>query len=204
MDALTVPTLAGRRVRLEPLTPEHLADLDAAAGGDRSTFALTTVPLPGEQMAAYVAALVAARDRGETVPFAQVTTTEGRAVGVTRYLTLRHRAGGTVPYAVEIGGTWLRREAQGTGLNREAKLLLLTHAFETWGVGRVDFKTDARNARSRAAIAALGATFEAVLRNWQESAADGEVGRLRDSAMFSITDDDWPRVRAGLEARPNW
>jgi RimJ/RimL family protein N-acetyltransferase len=201
MDALTVPTLVGRRVRLEPLGVDHLPGLDDAAGLDRSSFGFTTVPLPGEPMAEYVSALLGARDQGETIPFAQVSTTDGRAVGVTRYLTLRRRPLADLPYAVEIGGTWLGKTAQGTGLNREAKLLLLTHAFETWRLGRVDFKTDARNGQSRAAIAALGATFEAVLRNWQESHAEGEDGMLRDSAMFSITDADWPRVRVGLEAQ---
>ena len=83
----------------------------------------------------------------------------------------------------------------------EAKLLLLDHAFDVWEVGRVDFKTDARNARSRTAIEALGATFEGVLRNWQPSHAEGEDGLLRDTAMFAIVVADWPEVRSGLVAR---
>jgi RimJ/RimL family protein N-acetyltransferase len=106
-----------------------------------------------------------------------------------------------VPYAVEIGGTWLAASAQGTGINVDAKLLLLTHAFEHWQVGRVDLKTDARNERSRNAIARIGATFEGVLRSWQPSLVAGEEGRLRDTAMFSIVAGEWPAVRARLDQR---
>jgi RimJ/RimL family protein N-acetyltransferase len=115
-------------------------------------------------------------------------------VGVTRYLTLR-------PHAVEIGGTWLGAAAQRTPIKTEAKHLQCTNAFEHWHLGRVDFKTDARNQRSRNAIARLGATFEGVLYNWQDSHVAGEEGKLRDSAMFSITNPEWPEVKAGLEAR---
>ena len=114
---------------------------------------------------------------------------------------MRSRSTADPPYAVEIGGTWLAASAQRTGINIEAKLLLLTHAFDTWSVGRVDFKTDARNERSRGAIAALGATFEGILRNWQPSHAPGEEGRLRDSAMYSITAVEWPAVRSHLNER---
>ena len=88
--------------------------------------------------------------------------------------------------------------AQRRGFNREAKLLLLTHAFEQWRVGRVDLKTDARNARSRAAIGGIGARLEGVLRSWQPSLVAGEEGRLRDSAIYSIVADEWPGVRHRL------
>jgi RimJ/RimL family protein N-acetyltransferase len=131
----------------------------------------------------------------------QVRLLDDQAVGVTRFLTFRARHDSLMPYAVEIGGTWLAASAQRTGINAEAKLLLLTHAFETWKVGRVDFKTDARNGRSRAAISALGATFEGVLRHWQPSHVAGEEGQLRDSAVYSILDSEWPTVRRGLLAR---
>ena len=183
--------LEGRLVRLEPLGDQHVDELVAAAGADRSTYRWTIVPDVREAMAAYVAQIVADED---TVPFAQVRRADGVAVGVTRYLNLRG-------HAVEIGGTWLAREAQGTGINKEAKLLLLTHAFEELGVGRVDFLTDARNAQSRANIESVGATFEGVLRGWQTSRVTGEEGRLRDSAIFSIVLDEWPAVRAALRAR---
>jgi RimJ/RimL family protein N-acetyltransferase len=106
-----------------------------------------------------------------------------------------------VPYAVEIGGTWLAASAQRTGVNVEAKLLLLDQAFERWRVGRVDFKTDARNLRSRTAILALGARFEGVLANWQPSQAPGEEAALRDSALYAILATDWPDVRGALVAR---
>ncbi|MFI1245736.1 GNAT family N-acetyltransferase [Streptomyces anulatus] len=95
--------------------------------------------------------------------------------------------------------TWLAASAQGTGANIEAKYLMFRHAFETWGVARVDLKTDARNGRSRAAIEATGARFEGVLRNWSRSWAPGEAGRLRDSAIFSITAEEWPDRRVRLE-----
>jgi len=94
------------------------------------------------------------------------------------------------------------RELDGRRLiTYQALHLLLTHAFEVWGVGRVDFKTDARNQRSRDAIAGVGATFEGVLRNWQPSHAAGEDGMLRDSALFSIVTAEWPDVRTRLEQR---
>src|SRR5689334_11482407 len=103
--------------------------------------------------------------------------------------------------AVEFGSTWLAASAQGSGINPEAKLLLFRQAFEEWGVVRVDLKTDARNMRSRAAIEALGARFEGVLRNWSQSWAPGEDGRLRDSAIFSVIASEWPECRRGLEQR---
>jgi RimJ/RimL family protein N-acetyltransferase len=188
-----VPALVGPVVRLEPLAERHIPDLVAAAGEDRSSYAFTSVPdragMPG-----YVRELL---DDPSAVPFAQVRVADGRAVGGTRYHNLRY-AGGAAPYAVEIGGTWLAGSAQGTGLNKAAKLLLLTHAFETWAVARVDLLTDARNARSRAAIASLGATFEGVLRSWQPSRAPGEDDLLRDSALFSIVAAEWPAVRDRL------
>jgi RimJ/RimL family protein N-acetyltransferase len=149
----------------------------------------------------YVDSVLADAATGATIPFAQVRLGDGSVVGVTRFLGPRHRPGAPFPYAVEIGGTWLAASAQRTGINVEAKLLLLGHAFDTWHAGRVEFKTDARNARSRTAIAALGAVFEGVLRNWQPSHAVGEHDRLRDSAMYSITAAEWPAVRDGLERR---
>jgi len=198
---LDVPVLTGRGVRLEPLAEAHVDGLAAAAAADRTAYAYTYVPSSRREMVEYVQELLAARAAGETIPFAKVRMADGAAVGVTRFLTFRRRRSEPVPYAVEIGGTWLAASAQGTGINAEAKLLLLAHAFEAWKVGRVDFKTDARNEASRAAIAALGATFEGILRNWQPSHVEGERDRLRDSAMYSILDSEWPAVRRGLEAR---
>jgi RimJ/RimL family protein N-acetyltransferase len=153
------------------------------------------------ETAAYVDDRLSSWRRGEAVPFAQVRRTDGQVVGVTCFLTPRHLVPGDFPYAVEIGSTWLAWSAQRRGINVEAKLLMFTHAFENWGVARVDLTTDVRNERSRAAIAALGATFEGVMRNWQPSFAAGESGRLRDTAMFSVVAADWPSVKAGLEGR---
>ena len=99
--------------------------------------------------------------------------------------------------SVEIGWTWLHPSAWGTGVNVEAKLLMLRQAFETWGVRRVELKTDAQNERSRGAMEAMGAVFEGIHRKHMLVRA----GENRDSAWYSIVDDDWPRVRVGLAAR---
>jgi len=196
----SIPPLDGALVHLEQLAQSHVDDLAAASAEDRSSYGFTTVPHGVEETRSYVATLVSERGRGEVLPFAQVSTATGRAVGCTRFMTLRTRPGEASPYAVEIGGTWLAASAQRTGINAEAKLLLLRHAFEVWRVGRVDLKTDARNARSRAAIHGIGAVFEGVLRSWQPSLVPGEESRLRDTTIFSITEDDWPAVRESLRA----
>jgi RimJ/RimL family protein N-acetyltransferase len=184
------PVLSGRRVRLEPLCADHVPDLAAAADEDRRTYGYTTVPGGAVDTAEYVRA----RLSPDFMPFAHVRTSDGRAVGSTSFLTFRHRPDDGRLFAVEIGGTWLAASAQATGINREAKLLMLTHAFEVWQVGRVDLKTDARNDRSRRSIEGIGARFEGVLRNWQPSLVEGEEGGLRDTAMFSIVAAEWPSV----------
>lgn len=193
-DPPAVPELVSPVVRLEPLAERHVPDLVVAAAENRASYGFTVVPRGAEELLAHVRDLVA----GPHVPFAQVRVADGRAVGCTRYLNLRCLPGVATPYAVEIGGTWLAASAQRTGLNRAAKLLLLGHAFEVWRVARVDLLTDARNERSRTAIAGLGATFEGVLRSWQPSRAAGEESLLRDTAMYAIVSADWPRVRDGL------
>ncbi|MGZ4734507.1 MAG: GNAT family N-acetyltransferase [Acidimicrobiia bacterium] len=198
---LVAPTLSCDVVRLEPLSLDHVEDLTAASGEARDTYGFTTVPHGGESVRRNVEALLALAEAGEWVPFAQVRVADDRAVGGTNYLTLRWRPEAELPYAVEVGGTWLAQSAQRSGINVEAKLLLFTHAFEQWGVGRVDLKTDARNARSRAAIEATGAKFEAVLRSWQPSHVRGELDQLRDSAIYSIVAAEWPDVRDRLRAR---
>jgi RimJ/RimL family protein N-acetyltransferase len=152
-------------------------------------------------MRSYVEGLVAERERGEAVPFAQVRLADRRVVGATRFLALRRRDPAAAPYAVEIGGTWLAAEAQRSPINTEAKLLLLAHAFDEWGVERVDLKTDARNVPSREAILRLGARYEGTLSRSQPSQAPGEEHRLRDTAMYSIVADEWPDARRGLQAR---
>ena len=196
--ALSCDALMGDVVRLEPLTPGHVPGLRRAAEGAGPN-AFAAVPTPDE-VEDYVARSLARRDAGAYAPFAQIEAATGRVVGHTAYLTPRWMNGGRL-FAVEIGSTWLHPAARGTAVNPAAKLLLMTQAFESWGVDRVDIKTDARNEAARAAIAATGATFEAVLRAWQPSLAPGEEGLVRDTAMFSVTPPEWPRVRAHLKER---
>ena len=195
---LTCGALAGNIVRLEPLSPEHVPGLQLAAEG-AATSPFATVPAP-ETVEDYVAHSLARRDTGTYAPFAQVEVATGRVVGHTAYLTPRWMPDGRL-FAVEVGSSWLSPTARGTAINPAAKLLLLTQALEDWGVDRVDIKTDARNEVARGAIAALGATFEGVLRAWQPSLAPGEEGRTRDTAMFAITPQQWPEVRTRLVER---
>ena len=195
---LSCGVLAGDVVRLEPLTPEHVPGLQQAAE-DATTTPFATVPTPGE-VEDYVTHSLARRDTGIYAPFAQVEVATGRVVGHTAYLTPRWMPDGRL-FAVEVGSSWLSPTARGTAINPAAKLLLLTQALEDWGVDRVDIKTDARNAVARGAIAALGATFEGILRAWQPSLAPGEEGRPRDTAMFAITPQQWPEVRTRLAER---
>ncbi len=198
---LEVPAFDGVLVRLEPLDVRHVAELTVSAAEDRAAFGFTWVPDGPEETARYVGTQLRRGESGELIPFAQIRRADGRAVGATSFLNFRRFEGQPLPFAVEIGWTWLAASAQRSGINAEAKLLLLTHAFEVWRVERVDLKTDARNARSRAAIEGLGARFEGVLRRWNPSYAPGEEGRLRDSAMFSIIADEWPAARARLRDR---
>ena len=181
------PVLEGRLVRLEPLEPRHADDL-LEAGAD---------PVVWRWLGAHHT-----RDRetferwlaeayAEPV-FATVERAGGRAVGSTRFLELRPEHRG-----LEIGWTWLGPRAWRTGVNVEAKLLQLTHAFESLGCVRVEFKTDARNERSRGAMEALPARFEGVRRAHMVL----PDGSLRDSAYYSIVADEWPEVRANLRAR---
>jgi RimJ/RimL family protein N-acetyltransferase len=197
MAAVIEPvTIEGRVVRLEPLDRSHVDGLAAAASEDRSTYGYTWVPDGREATAEYVTEALAEHAAGNHVPFVVRSLATGNLVGVTRYLDI-WCWDRPVPTAVEIGGTWYAASAQRTGVNTECKLLLLTHAFETWEVARVALQTDARNARSRAAIERIGARFEGV-RRAHKPAADGG---LRDSAYFSITAEEWPEVKAGLERR---
>jgi N-acetyltransferase len=195
-----IPTLDGQLVRLEPLAADHVSDLRVAAEEDRSAYGFTTVPRAW-QIEDYLSAHVERATAGQLAPFAQIRRSDGRAVGCTAYWDPRLWPGGRDLCAVEIGWTWLAASAQRTGINVEAKLLLMEHAFESMKVARVDLKTDARNQRSRHAIEDLGATFEGILRSWSQSHAPGEEGRLRDSAMFSVIASDWSTVKPRLQSR---
>ena len=193
--------LAGRRVRLEPLAPEHVPGLVAAASEDRATFNWTPVPEGEEAFRGNVAFAEEERAAGRRLVFATVEIAAGRPVGSTSYLDPQIWPGGAPGHldSIEIGATWLAASAQRTAVNTEAKLLMLVYAFETFGVHRVVLNTDARNERSRAAIERIGATFEGVLHSFRY----GVEGTPRDTATFAVTTRDWPGVRARLEERVN-
>ncbi|WP_217231928.1 GNAT family N-acetyltransferase [Streptomyces anulatus] len=194
------PVLEGSLVRLEPLTHRHAEDLAVAAEEDRSSYGFTWVPTAAET-GGYIDAQLERAAAGRMAPYAQVSLRTGRAVGATAFWDPRPWPGEDRLFAIEVGFTWLAASAQGAGVNTETKYLLFRHAFEEWRVSRVDLKTDARNERCRAAIAGTGARFEGVLRNWSKSWAPGEDGKLRDSAMFSITAEEWPECRTLLEEK---
>jgi RimJ/RimL family protein N-acetyltransferase len=203
---VTPVVLEGRWVRLEPLTAEQAPALLQAASGPRETYGLTLVPGTPAETAAYIETALREQAGRRSLPFATVDRATGRVVGSTRYLNIEywtwpegnaHQRGPERPDVVEIGATWLAASAQRTPINTEAKLLMLTHAFDTWRVHRVSLMTDARNQRSRNAILRLGARFDGVLR----AARPASDGAIRDTAAFSILEAEWPAVRAGLEAR---
>ncbi len=199
-EPLAHVTLEGLHVRLEPLDPTHAEPLAAAAAIDRSTFIHTWVPDGVDAMRDHIDTLLAARDRAEVLPFAQRSIETGQLVGCTRFLDPQWVRGRQEPDEIEIGGTWLSIDAQRTGINTEAKLLLLTHAFETLGVWRVAICTDADNERSRQAILRIGASFEGVLRN-HRALANTERPMPRQTAVYSVVSDEWPAVKSGLTDR---
>jgi RimJ/RimL family protein N-acetyltransferase len=184
--------LEGRLVVVEPLTRAHAEGLRLAAADAAVWRWMTVSAHEPEGFERWLEATLSAADEGTEAPFAILLRESGEPVGSTRFLTLRPEHRG-----LEIGWTWHARSVWGTGVNVEAKLLLLAHAFETLGCMRVEFKTDARNERSRAALAALPARFEGIFLKHM-LVRDGE---LRDSAYYAITDDEWPAVRANLERR---
>jgi N-acetyltransferase len=186
-------TLAGRHVRLEPLTADHAADLFAVLSADPSVWRWWRVPPPDDLagMQALLAADLKEQAGGSRIVFVQAEARTGRVVGSTSYLNISRPDRG-----LEIGSTWLGKPWQRTGINTEAKYLLLRHAFEELGAVRVQLKTDARNVQSQAAIERLGAVREGVLRKHMLV----RDGHLRDSVMYSVTDDEWPAVKARLEA----
>ena len=184
-------TLEGSVVRLEPLAPRHFDDLLLVAFD--APLWRWTIARPQDEAGLrewFDAALVNSA-AGSEQPFATVDRTSGRAIGSSRFLSIvpEHRR-------LEIGWTWVATAFQRTGANREAKLLQLTYAFETLGANRVEFKTHARNERSRTALAGIGATFEGLFRSHMIM----PDGSLRDSAYFSVIADEWPAVKAGLQA----
>jgi RimJ/RimL family protein N-acetyltransferase len=204
MACLNGLTLAGDHVRLEPLSIEHVPPLVAAMNEDPALFRFSTVPATEAAMSAWVQDALVARDAGCELPFATYSCAQERIVGSTRFYELErwHSPAGKPqpdrrPDACLIGYTWLGASAQRTACNTEAKLLMLSHAFEAWQVHRVAFRIDARNDRSRSAVERLGAKFEGV-RRAERIGADGKV---RDSAFYSILAAEWPTVKNGLIGR---
>ncbi|MER7823251.1 GNAT family protein [Streptomyces sp. NPDC096097] len=184
--------LVGERVRLEPLEPRHHDALcEAVRDGSLWELAVTLVPHP-DDVRGFIEDAVAARAEGTQIPYATVDAATGRVVGSTRLMMIN-----TAQRRLEIGWTFLARSRQRTGVNTEAKLLMLTHAFETMGMNRVELLTDVRNTKSRAAIAGLGATHEGVLRHHMVM----RDGWIRDTAVYSITRPEWPAVKLALQAR---
>lgn len=185
-------TLAGTYVRLEPLT---LARLDALSeiGIDEDLWRWTPQQVTTRAgMQAYVDAALQERDEGRSLPFVIIAQADNAVAGCTRF--------GNIDLAnkrLEIGWTWVGRRWQRTAVNTETKLLLLGHAFGTLQMNRVELKTDALNERSRRAILRLGAKEEGTLRKHIVT----QSGRLRDTVYFSVLDDEWPTVKAGLENR---
>jgi RimJ/RimL family protein N-acetyltransferase len=185
--------LEGRVVRLEPMTKEHARGLwEASRVPETWRWLPVLQPATRTELDTFVSAALEAAAAGAEHPFVTVDVATGRVLGSTRFLALRpgHRS-------VEIGWTWLHPDAWGTGANVEAKLLMLAHAFDAWGCRRVELKTDARNERARRAIEALGATFEGIHRKHMLV----REGENRDSAWYSVIDDEWPAVRSRLEDR---
>lgn len=186
-----VPVLDGVHVRLEPLQMAHIDGLRGAIGdGTMAQLPYANVP-DAKGMTAYVQAALQAQAQGTALPFA-VLDADGLVVGTTRYYALQPE----VP-RLSIGYTWYAPSAQRTGINTEAKLMLLRHAFERLGCISVAFKTSAQNLASRAAISRLGATQEGILRN-ADRHADGSP---RDTVVFSIIDAEWQDVKRGLQHR---
>jgi RimJ/RimL family protein N-acetyltransferase len=185
------PFLNGSIVSLEPLRAEHAEELWEAAQAPEIWAWLANLN-ERERFDRWTQLTLEAAETGSEGPFTTRDARSGKAIGSSRYLNVRPH-----DRVVEIGWTWLHPSAWRSGANVEAKLLMMRHAFETLGCVRVEFKTDARNERSRAALAALPAKFEGILRNHM---IIPDVGQ-RDSAYYSVIDSEWPEVRENLEHR---
>jgi len=183
-------TLEGERVRLEPLSMNHL-DALCEIGLDPALWEFTTTQVRSEmEMRKYIHAALEGHVQGTALPFTIIDKASGSVVGTTRYANIEpaHRR-------LEIGWTWVGRPWQRTYVNTDVKYLLLTHAFESLGCIRVEFKTDSLNKQSRKALLRIGAKEEGTLRNHMMV----HDGRLRHSVYFSIIDSEWPGAKRKLE-----
>jgi len=190
LPLITAPVaLQGQHVRLEPLRPDHAPALvEAAKDGELWQLWYTAIPAP-DRVAVEIERRLALFSAGSMLPWA-VLDAAGKPVGMTTYMNIDN-----AHQRVEIGSTWYARSVQRTPLNTEAKRLLLAHAFEALGCIAVEFRTHRFNQQSRRAIERLGAQLDGMLRNHQRAAN----GTLRDTAVYSITADEWPTVRAHLD-----
>jgi len=195
-------TLQGQSIRLEPLDLRHVDGLVAAAANSHDLYRWSPVPQSKADAALYIETALAWQQADSAVSFATVRAADGIVIGSTRFFNLENWAwpkghplhGREVPDACEIGYTWLAQSAIRTGVNTEAKLLMLRHAFEVWQVLRVCLHTDVRNQRSRNAIERIGGKFEGILRS-HRMAADFIP---RDSARYSIVASEWRGVKHRL------
>jgi RimJ/RimL family protein N-acetyltransferase len=198
-------TLEGEHVRLEPLERSHAAALAEASAVDTSLYHWSIVPIGRDAVERYIDTALKWRDAGTAMPFATVRKSDGVVIGSTRFWEMERwpwpedsaHHGKHVFDTGEIGYTWLTASAIRTAANTEAKLLMLTHAFETWKMCSVHLCTDERNERSANAILRIGAKFEGVLRA-HRMAADFTP---RNTKRFSIVAAEWPEVKRGLQAR---
>jgi RimJ/RimL family protein N-acetyltransferase len=185
-------TLEGQYTRLEPLSLTHHEALIAAAGDGELWNSIVTIVPTRDTMVEYLQAALTAQAQGSELPFVIIQKPTNRIVGTTRFYYIQpHQRNASIGY------TWLAASVQRTAVNTEAKLLLLTHAFEHWDCVRVEFITDVLNQQSRAAILRLGARQEGILRNHLIM----PNGRIRDSVCFSIIAEEWPEVKASLTSR---
>lgn len=184
--------LVGSRVALEALSEMHRESLWIAAQAPEIWTWTSHIADSREDFDAWVAMSLASSKRGERRTFVTIDCSSSSVIGSTSFHNYRPS-----DRVIEIGSTWLNPSHWRTGANAEGKLLMLGHAFEQLGCVRVEFKTDARNERSRAALAALPAQFEGILRKQVNIPGVG----IRDSAFYSVIDDEWPEVRARLLAR---
>ena len=201
--SLTPVTLVGQLVTLSPLKTVHLPQLLEVI--KQCDFPITTTPKNEQELIRYIDKAVASAETGKALPFVISSTKTQTIVGSTRLANVewwdwdrlddKHVKG--FPDAIEIGWTWLAPQAHGTGINAEAKLLQLQFAFEELKVKKVILKTDERNAVSRKAIGNLGAHFDGILRCHSPAADTG----VRNTAIFSILDHEWPAIKENLVAR---
>jgi len=198
--------LQGRYVHLIPLSMDHARELVNAANISRKTYQFTLVPHDLESARNYIQKALDSYQQGSALPFAIADKSMGRIAGSTRFLNIEYwdfpeghalRRPEGVPHVVEIGATWLGEPYQRSGMNTDAKLCLLTHAFEVWNVLRVALKTDARNAQSRANIERIGAKLDGVIRAHMASFDGG----IRDSAFYSILQAEWPELKIRLQSK---